>query len=229
MKAALARDKRVSIGGTWLALVAAIALALPQPPNPARLVIGALLGLPIVILGFWAASRCRVLNVRTHQERITRGLYALLAGAGLGSVLLAVLVALARVQPLLRARFAGRAGEPVWRPFALAFESSIIEEIVFRLFVLSVTAWALFRVFRGRSTPFAVAWVFSTLLFGLAHLPQWLALTGPSKSLIAAVLALNGVGGLLFGWIFWRWGLPYAILCHAAGDVIIQFFAPRLL
>jgi hypothetical protein len=34
---------------------------------------------------------------------------------------------------------------------------------------------------------------------------------------------------LLFGWVFWRWGLPYAFLCHAAGDVVIQSLAPRLI
>ena len=82
---------------------------------------------------------------------------------------------------------------------------------------------------KTRAAPFARAWMFSTLLFALAHLPRWLSLTGPSPALIAAVLVLNGAGGLLFGWIFWRWGLPYAILCHAAGDLIIQTFAPHLL
>jgi membrane protease YdiL (CAAX protease family) len=47
--------------------------------------------------------------------------------------------------------------------------------------------------------------------------------------LIAVVLLLNGLGGVLFGWIFWRWGLGYAIVCHFAGDVVIQALGPRML
>jgi hypothetical protein len=43
------------------------------------------------------------------------------------------------------------------------------------------------------------------------------------------VLLLNGLGGQLFGWIYWRWGLPYAILSHFAGDVVVQGLGPRLL
>ena len=69
----------------------------------------------------------------------------------------------------------------------------------------------------------------SALLFGLVHLPAWAAATTISAALVGAVLVLNAVGGLALGWIFCRWGLPYAILCHFAGDVVIQSLGPRLL
>jgi len=226
------RNRRESLsvlGVTWVSFVLAIALALPQPPDPTRLILGGVLGAVIISTGFWAASRCRTYSRQTGKERTIRAGLSLLAGVALGLALLCVLIALARIEPALRARFAGRAGEPHWRPWALAFESSIIEEIVFRLFIMSLLAWILSKFARLGSAPFALAWVFSTLLFGLAHLAPWLALTGPAPGLIAGVLALNGAGGLLFGWIFWRWGLPYAILCHAAGDVVIQSLAPRFL
>ncbi len=69
----------------------------------------------------------------------------------------------------------------------------------------------------------------SALLFALVHLPAWLAVAHPTTTLIGAVLLLNGAGGLLFGWLFWRWGLPYAIICHFVGDVVVQGLGPRLL
>ncbi|HXG90735.1 MAG TPA: hypothetical protein VNJ02_20640 [Vicinamibacterales bacterium] len=48
--------------------------------------------------------------------------------------------------------------------------------------------------------------------------------------LVGLVLFLvNGLGGLLLGWIFWRWGLPYAILCHFVAGILIQALGPRVL
>ncbi|HEV7518467.1 MAG TPA: CPBP family glutamic-type intramembrane protease [Thermoanaerobaculia bacterium] len=136
-----------------------------------------------------------------------------------------------RFEPALRARFAGRLADPIWRPWALAFESSILEEITFRLFGLTVLTWLAARLVRGTGAPFAIGLGGSALLFGLAHLPAWASATASHATLIlmGVVLLLNGVGGLLFGWLFWRWGLPYAILCHFAGDVVIQALGPRLL
>jgi hypothetical protein len=157
-------------------------------------------------------------------------LLSLLAGAALGAVLLGFLALWAAAEPALRARFAGRLGEPAWRPWALAVESSVLEEVVFRLFALSVIAGLAKRFFRqdGRVS-FGLALAGSAILFGLAHLPAWLSAAPASVPLIAAVLTLNGLGGLLFGWLYWRWGLPYAICCHFAGDVVIQALGPHVL
>jgi hypothetical protein len=45
----------------------------------------------------------------------------------------------------------------------------------------------------------------------------------PADSLLAnyyraALLAKYTLAGLPLGWIFWRWGLPYSILCHVAAN-----------
>ena len=154
---------------------------------------------------------------------------SLLAGAALGTVLLSVLVAFAQVEPRLRARFAGRLTEPWWRPWALGFESSILEEVIFRLFAMGVLGWVALRIVRHGRTATGIALGASSLLFALAHLPAWSSATSVTTALIVGVLLLNGLGGLLFGWVFCRWGLPYAILSHFAGDVVIQSLAPRLL
>lgn len=42
------------------------------------------------------------------------------------------------------------------------------------------------------------------------------------------VLVFNGLGGLILGWLYWRWGLQHAMLCHFAGGVVIQWLGPRL-
>ncbi len=223
------KEVTLAIGGTWLVFSFALSLALPQPPNPRHVVLGMLAGAVVIIIGFLAASRCRLVLRRTRPQRVKLAVLSLLAGTALGAGLLGVLLALASVEPSLHARFAGRLSEPFWRPWALAFESSILEEVMFRFFAMSVVAWITARLIKRAGVAFVIALIVSTLLFGLAHLPAWLSLTHASAALIGSVLLLNGFGGLLFGWIFWRWGLAYAVLCHLAGDVVIKAFGPRLL
>jgi membrane protease YdiL (CAAX protease family) len=218
----------------WLAFLAGSLVSLPWPPDLRLLALAAVAGAVICVLGSAAAARSRGRLPRNAPTRRWKlGLLAGALGAALGLVLLAALVSLARFEPALAARFAGRLAEPAWRPWALALEASTLEEIVFRLFLLSGVAWLAACFVAARSgaarAPFLVALAVSSLAFGLAHLPSWLAVTALTPPLVAGVLALNGVGGLLFGGIFWRWGLPYAVLSHFAGDVVVQSLAPRLL
>ena len=217
------------LAGTWLAFCLALCLALPQPPSAAYVALGSLAGAALIVLGFAAASGWRSIPLHEPRQRLRLAAVSLLAGSALGGLLLSLLAAFARAEPLLRARFAGRLAEPAWRPWALGFESSVLEEITYRLFAMSVIAWIVLRLFKRPNVATGIGLGASCLLFGLAHLPAWSSLTPVTTSLIAGVLLLNGLGGLLFGWIFWRWGLPYAIFCHFAGDVVVQSFGPRLL
>jgi phosphotransferase system glucose/maltose/N-acetylglucosamine-specific IIC component len=202
-------------------------LALPQPANPTYIAIGSLLGALLIILGFSAASRCRSISQHSAGQRTKLAALAVLGGIGIGSVLVAILVALAHREPALRARFAGRLAEPAWRPWFLGLESSIVEEVVFRLFVMGVVAWLASRFMRNPRGPFFIALVASAVLFGLAHLPAWLAAAHATPGLVGTVLFLNGSSGLMFAWLFWRWGLPYAIVCHFMADIIVQSLGPR--
>jgi hypothetical protein len=222
-------ESTFTVAGTWLAFVVAAGLALPQPPKPVALLNAALVGAVLVISGFAAVSRCRTVPAHSARRRIGLASLAASAGAALGVVLLAALAGFAQYEPALRARFAGRSSEPAWRPWALAFESSILEEVAFRLFAMSLLAWLAARLLRNHRATWVMALVASALVFGAAHLPAWLAATHGTPGLVGGVLLLNGVGGLLLGWIFWRWGLPYAILCHFVGDVVVQGLGPRLL
>ena len=191
------KEAAAAIAGTWLAFCLALCLALPQPPNTAHVALAGLAGALLIVAGFAAASRSRRLPVHTPQERTRLAALSLLAGASLGAVLLAVLVALAGAEPLLRARFAGRLAEPAWRPRVLGFESSILEEVVFRLFAMSVIAWVALRLVRRSGAAMVIALGVSSVLFGLAHLPAWSAATATTLALVAGVLLLNGLGGLL--------------------------------
>ena len=39
---------------------------------------------------------------------------------------------------------------------------------------------------------------------------------------VLRTLVLNGLGGVLFGWLFWRWGFEFAVVAHLCADVVLH-------
>src|SRR5437870_5519025 len=215
-------------------LVAALWLASPRPIQPGFFLIAAAIGGLVVWLGLAAARRvgmgAPILDGAVAAPFAARRLTISLAvGAACGAVLLAVLVyGLVPIEPALATRLRARIGAPSWLPWALAVESSILEEFALRLFLLSSVAWLLARRWRNPSAAWS-AIIVSSLVFAVVHLPAWLATTNPTAVLIASVLTLNGVAGFVLGYLYWRWGIESAILAHFAADMVVQGIGPRLL
>jgi hypothetical protein len=64
--------------------------------------------------------------------------------------------------------------------------------------------------------PAVLALVTSAVFFASLHLFRPLPLDPALATYYrAALMAKYTVAGAVLGWVFWRWGLPYAILCHA--------------
>ena len=113
---------------------------------------------------------------------------------------------------------AGRFDLTVW--IASVLYGGVIEEVMMRLFVMSLLAflgWKLF--FRKESAvPEKVlicANILAALLFAAGHLPATLLTFGQLTPLIVfRCFLLNGAGGLLFGRFYRRYGIQYAMLAH---------------
>ena len=41
-------------------------------------------------------------------------------------------------------------------------------------------------------------------------------------------IVLNGVGGLVFGWLYWTFGLEAAMVSHFSADIVIHVIMPLL-
>jgi len=116
--------------------------------------------------------------------------------------------------------------------FLAAVSAGITEETIFRLFGLSLLAWLgglLFHDPDGRPK-LAVLWTANILFavaFGAAHLPGAATIGWPINTLIITrTLVLNGIGGLILGWLFWTFGLETAMLAHFLTDVILYTLLP---
>ena len=98
----------------------------------------------------------------------------------------------------------------------------IVEELMLRLFFMSLIAWVLQKLLKKQTTGILVAAnVVAALLFAAGHLPATWALFGSlSPMLLFRCFLLNGGFGLFFGWLYRKHGIQYAMLAHATLHIV---------
>ncbi|MCL5666182.1 MAG: CPBP family intramembrane metalloprotease [Patescibacteria group bacterium] len=123
------------------------------------------------------------------------------------------------------------AAAAAWKGFLASFYGGIAEEILCRLFLVSLFAW-IFMKFKktreGRPTNIGI-WlsiILAAILFGLGHLPITADITAITPVVILRAIFLNGVPGIIFGWLFWKKGLESAIIAHFSADIVIHVITP---
>ncbi len=121
-----------------------------------------------------------------------------------------------------------RTGQPAaWKGLLASFYGGIAEELQLRLFVMTVLAWLgrfISRTTEGKPTSivFWVANILAAILFGIGHLPAVSLLVPVTPLVFARTVVLNGIGGVVFGWLYWKRGLESAIVAHFSADVILH-------
>jgi membrane protease YdiL (CAAX protease family) len=150
---------------------------------------------------------------------------ALLVGALGGLAVIALSFAFAPFMPELRRPIEG--GIALWKRLLVAFYGGITEELLLRLFVMTVLVWALWKAGPGRGRPPA-PWVFwaaallAAVLFGAAHLPAAAQVWPLTPAVILRTILLNALLGVPFGLLYWRRGLEHAMLAHFCADLVLQ-------
>lgn len=158
------------------------------------------------------------------------------------TVLLDAVVFNPRVPELRALNEAAMAHHSVWKAALACLYGGFTEEILVRLFILSLLALGLVQLLRalglggtagrrdggGRFWALLVANVLAALLFGLLHLPATAAMVKLTPLLVTRALALNGVVGLVCGFLYVRRGLEAAMAAHLTADVVLHLIAPAL-
>lgn len=108
---------------------------------------------------------------------------------------------------------------------AAVIYGGVIEEVMLRLFMMSLIAFGLHKLFgKGRETPtealLMIANVIAALLFSAGHLPATAAMMGITPMILLRCFLLNGGIGLLFGRLYRKHGLQYAMLAHGGCHVV---------
>jgi membrane protease YdiL (CAAX protease family) len=114
-----------------------------------------------------------------------------------------------------------------WKGFLASFYGGIVEEILLRLFVMSLLAWLgsfINKTAEGKPTNavFWIANILAAVLFGLGHLPATATLIPLTPLVITRAIVLNGLGGIAFGYLYWKRGLESAMIAHFSADIVLH-------
>jgi len=118
-----------------------------------------------------------------------------------------------------------------WKGFLASFYGGITEEILSRLFLLTLLAWILswFSHIEDRRPSPTVMWIAilgSAVIFGLGHLPATLVTNQFSLLILARAVLLNGISAMIFGYLYWKRGLESSIMAHFSADLILHIILP---
>jgi hypothetical protein len=182
-------------------------------------------GLGLPILEGWLEGR----EVKSYLKSI------LGISIGLGLIAGALIVGLDYLFSLVgittNIAVAGQIYPPAWQGFLASFYGGINEEILLRLFLMTLIAWIIFKIKKteeGKPTSAGMwlAIVLAAIIFGIGHLPAVLAITTPTTLLIARIIILNAIGGIIFGWLYWKKGLESAMISHFSADIVLHVIVP---
>jgi membrane protease YdiL (CAAX protease family) len=193
-----------------------------------------------VVVGLWAARRLSqraplseaLATDRNLREATGPFLWtAILAGVvtGTGLWLLSAFV----FGPSMPGEYWAIRRGLTWQGLPTALYGGITEELYFRLFLLSLLGLAARRLLAPGATglpavPFWVTNCVAALFFGLGHIFNAFAGVPLTPVVWAYALVLNGVCGLVFGWLYWRKGLEAAMVAHFLVDIVLHVIGPLL-
>ena len=114
------------------------------------------------------------------------------------------------------------------KPTASYFLASItyggvVEEVMLRLFFMSLIAFVISKLSKGKAvtdTHFIIANTLSALLFAAGHLPATAMSIGITPIIVFRCLLMNGAFGIIFGRMYRKYGIGYAMLTHAGVHIV---------
>lgn len=180
-------------------------------------------GIVLGAAGIWLGKKT---GLWRDQRVITRRPLAIALAVGLAGGLAMILSDVLLFAPQNEAILNSYAAKPtVWYLLATVTYGAVIEEVMMRLFFLSLVAFVLHRLFaKHREKPttavLIIANVLSAVLFAAGHLPTTAILLGLNPLTIFRCFLLNGGLGLPFGWLYRKYGLRYAMIAHGACHVV---------
>ena len=149
------------------------------------------------------------------------------------TIMVAILGGLALILPDIL--FFGQYSEAIMNSYAVKptvvyilgsiIYGGVIEEVMLRLFMMSLIAFVLHKLFGKKDNkPADVILIISNMiaafLFAAGHLPTTAITMGLSPVIIFRCFLLNGIFGLLFGWLYRKYGLRYAMIAHGGCHIV---------
>ena len=128
--------------------------------------------------------------------------------------------------PQVAAIYQGKPSFSYW--MASVLYGGVIEEIMLRLFMMSLIAYIAWKFFfRREATPptgvIIAANILAALLFAAGHLPSTMQMFGEiTPMILLRCFLLNGAGGLVFGYLYRKYGIQYSMTAHAGAHIVCK-------
>jgi membrane protease YdiL (CAAX protease family) len=196
-----------------------------------------------IALGLWIGGKVGLgapmlrdwLSGNPEAPRDFRAGLPLAVALGVVSCILIVVLDLAVFLPLMPAPLVASTGgtlmPPAWMGFLASFYGGIDEELLLRLFFMSLLVWIGCKLTRTATPGSVVAWtanILAALLFGAGHLPATAAVLPLTTVVVVRALVLNGLVGVAAGWLYWRRGILLAIVAHFSADIVLHVLLPLI-
>jgi membrane protease YdiL (CAAX protease family) len=117
---------------------------------------------------------------------------------------------------------------PRWVGALASIYGAVNEEVLMRLFLFTFVYFIFTKLFQitahSRLWFLWVVNVIVAIFFGLGHLPAAFKLISPSAFEIFRILLLNGIPGMIFGWLYFSRGIWAAMVAHLTADLMVHVF-----
>lgn len=164
--------------------------------------------------------------IRPFRLDKKKTLITLLAGAICGMILSADAFTFARWIPELTDSYeaCGRFDAPTW--IGSVLYGGVIEEVMLRLFFMSLLALIGWKLFcrKENAVPekmLVISNIIAAALFAASHLPATIQTFGHlTPMLIFRCFLMNGAFGIVFGRLYRKYGIQYAMLAHILTHIV---------
>ena len=151
---------------------------------------------------------------------------AIISGFGAGIAMMALeLLWFANASEVVKASY--EAPPTISNFIASLIYGGIVEELMLRLFLMSLIALILWKVFfkseeQIPTKALVIANVLSAILFAAGHIPATVMSIGITPVILIRCFLLNGGVGLVFGRLYHKRGIQYAMISHAFAHVAMK-------
>ena len=180
-------------------------------------------GLVLGALGIFLGKKTGLWKDERHFEKKPLVLTAIVSLAGGLLLILPDILFFGRYSQAIMDSYAVKPTIPYM--LAAVLYGGVIEEVMLRLFMMSLIVFLLHKLFGKRQVKpttgiLIAANVIAAILFTAGHLPATAQLMGITPMILLRCFLLNGGFGLMFGYLYRKHGLRYAMLAHAGCHVV---------
>lgn len=208
---------------TATAVAVSLLLYFPERDDGSGAIVGGLSALVGIFLALSALAKVRLLPARSASQHAMLLVRALGIGLLVGLVNLGANWTMATLNATIYEQMVTRWAE--FSAWSVVISAPVMEEIAYRLVLLSGLAWVIARFTEDPRKIFYLALGGSAVVFGVMHIFYG----GVDAPLYVVGMAVkSSAAGVVFGWIFWRWGLGYAMVSHCAANGVHLLLMPYL-